>query len=86
VRAARLRSRNLDPCPHPALRATFSRKREKGKSSTPPACGRRKNQQHLTYLNSSADITKLNISTSSEALTTARVVATEVPSMVGSAW
>jgi hypothetical protein len=29
---------------------------------------------------------KLNISTSSDALTTARVVATEVPSMVGSAW
>jgi hypothetical protein len=38
------------------------------------------------YRNSSADITKLNISTSSEALTTARVVATEVPSIVGSAW
>src|SRR5690606_524810 len=36
--------------------------------------------------NRNADITKWNISTSSEALTTARVVATEVPSMVGSAW
>ena len=38
------------------------------------------------HLNSKADITKFSISTSSEALTTARVVATEVPSMVGSAW
>lgn len=38
------------------------------------------------HWNSNAESTKLNISTSSEALTTARVVATEVPSMVGSAW
>ena len=38
------------------------------------------------YLKRKADNTKLNISTSSEALTTARVVATDVPSMVGSAW
>ena len=36
--------------------------------------------------NKNADRMKLNISTSSEALTTARVVATEVPSIVGSAW
>jgi hypothetical protein len=36
--------------------------------------------------NKKADNTKLNISTSSEALTTARVVAIEVPSTVGSAW
>lgn len=40
----------------------------------------------LSRLNKNADITKLNISTSNEALTTACVVATEVPSMVGSAW
>ncbi len=38
------------------------------------------------HAKNSADSTKLNISTSSEALTTARVVAIEVPSIVGSAW
>lgn len=38
------------------------------------------------HRNNIADITKLNISTSSDALTTALVVASEVPSMVGSAW
>ncbi|MFD0319889.1 hypothetical protein [Lysobacter gummosus] len=70
------------PGPSSALSGTFSRSREKEEQSTPPAFGRRQR----VYLNSSADITKLNISTSSEALTTARVVATEVPSMVGSAW
>lgn len=46
-------------------------------------------QSRITALthhrNSNADSTKLNISTSSEALTTARVVASEVPSIVGSA-
>lgn len=41
---------------------------------------------YSTHLNNIAERTKLNISTSKEAFTTARVVATEVPSMVGSAW
>ena len=71
----------------------FSREREKGNQKRPPASGRweikrpsREREKPIAYLNKNADITKLNISTSSEALTTARVVATEVPSMVGSAW
>src|SRR5690606_10206957 len=49
-------------------------------------CGRGVDAAHAVHRNRKAESTKLNISTSSEALTTARVVATEVPSMVGSAW
>ena len=46
-------------------------------------CRKKRNHAHRK---SNADITKFSTSTSNEALTTARVVATEVPSIVGSAW
>src|SRR5690606_41620018 len=41
---------------------------------------------NAAHRNSSAERTKLNIRTSKDALTTARMVAREVPSMVASAW